>query len=448
MQSELSARLDEAVPRYTSYPTTPHFSSAVTSDVVERWVTGIPRAEPVSLYIHIPFCDRLCWFCACHTKQTRRYEPVAYYLTVLHQEIRLVSELLNGQKVRAVHLGGGSPTILTADDIIRLGETLRSRLPLARDAAISVEIDPNDMDVARLDAFCAIGMTRASLGIQDFDSQVQRAINRPQSFEITRAVVQDLRASGVPSINFDLLYGLPHQTVASIKATVDMALSLAPDRIALFGYAHVPWFKKHQTMIDGASLPKASQRLEQSLVARQGILAAGYESVGHDHFALPNDPLAVAARTGHLRRNFQGYTDESCATVIGMGPSSISSFRNGYAQNHTAMSEYARCITEGRLATARGVVLTEEDRLRSWVIERLMCEFSFSCGDAVNKFGEIAQAVLAQAEQLERADCEHLFVRSGDRYVVSEKGKPFVRTIAARFDQYLEQGQRRHSKAV
>ena len=265
MNSHPTRVLSESVPRYTSYPTAPHFHAGVGESHVKSWISQLNAGDAVSLYVHVPFCDKLCWFCACHTKHTRHYEPVAEFLVALHKEIRQVAALMPvGVRVQALHFGGGSPTILRPHDFIHLVGTIRSSFSIERDLALSVEINPNDMDEARLDALAAAGLTRASLGVQDFDPKVQKAINRLQSFELTKKVVDGVRVRGASSVNLDLLYGLPHQTEQSIESTVRQALSLRPDRIALFGYAHVPWFKKHQTMIEETRLRDAQQRFAQS----------------------------------------------------------------------------------------------------------------------------------------------------------------------------------------
>lgn len=448
MQSDLARRLSETAPRYTSYPTAPHFHAGVTGDLVADWIADIPPGDGLSLYVHIPFCDRLCWFCACHTKHTLRYEPILDYLPLLYEEVRLVAERVTpGSVVRALHFGGGSPTMLRPDDFKTLVDTLRARFEFAPDASISVEIDPNDMDAERLDGIAQIGTTRASLGVQDFDPVVQRAINREQSFEITRDVVVGLRQRGVGSINLDLLYGLPHQTEASIASTVAQALTLEPDRIALFGYAHVPWFKKHQTMIDEASLPDGQQRLQQMLVAAERIKAAGYVPIGIDHFAKPDDSLTLAYRSGRLRRNFQGYTDDTLETLIGFGPSSVSRYRQGYAQNESAMPRYRAAVEEGRLPVAKGIMLTSDDKVRGWIIERLMCDFAFSAERVLERFGEAAKPALRDAEALADA-AEGMLQRIGDRFVVPGEQRPFVRSVAARFDSYLPRQQALHSRVV
>ncbi|MBZ9798523.1 oxygen-independent coproporphyrinogen III oxidase [Mesorhizobium sp. ES1-4] len=442
------ASLAENVPRYTSYPTAPHFHPGIDAAAVRGWVNALGGEDEISLYLHIPYCDRLCWFCACHTKQTRHYAPVATFLHALHREIETVGDIVRGKgRVRAVHLGGGSPTMLKPDDIVALGKALRRRFDFLDDASLCVEIDPNDMDEGRLDAFARIGMTRASLGVQDFDAKVQKAINRDQSFEATRGVVDAVRERGVNSVNLDLLYGLPHQTLDSLAATVAQALILQPDRIALFGYAHVPWFKKHQTMIDEAWLPDSAARLAQSQLAAKLIVDCGYQAVGFDHFAKPDDTLAIAASAGKIRRNFQGYTEDQCETLIGLGPSSISRFRQGYAQNIVATGEYEKVVNSGRLATARGIAFSRDDLARGWMIERLMCEFSFSAIDLVERFGDAGQKLLLIASGLANG-AEALLQLQGDHFLVPVDDRPLVRIVASKFDRYLQSGAGKHSRAV
>ncbi|MER9295400.1 oxygen-independent coproporphyrinogen III oxidase [Mesorhizobium sp. M0621] len=449
MRQKLAARLGENVPRYTSYPTAPHFHAGVDAVVCRGWLEALEGGDEISLYLHIPYCDRLCWFCACHTKQTRDYEPVAAYLRSLYAEIATVGGLVAGKgRVRAVHFGGGSPTMLEPVDIMMLGTVLRDNFDFLGGATISVEVDPNDTDEARLDALAETGMTRASLGVQDFDPKVQKTINREQSFLQTKLVVDGVRSRGVESVNLDLLYGLPHQTRESVSSTVAQALTLEPNRIALFGYAHVPWFKKHQTMIDEAWLPGPEERFAQSQLAAHAILDQGYQAIGLDHFAKPGDALALAARAGTLHRNFQGYTDDCCETLIGLGPSSISQFRQGYVQNMAWTAEYGRMVADGGLAAVRGIALSDDDRLRGWIIERLMCDFAFSAIDLVERFGEAGQRLLLQSSSMALHDAVRLLELDGDRFVVPAESRPFVRSIAARFDKYFETGTARHSAAV
>ena len=437
------------VPRYTSYPTAPHFSEAVGPVDYQGWLGAIRAGEAISLYAHVPYCDRLCWFCACHTKQTLRYDPVATYLTDLHREVAEIGSRVNREaRVTALHFGGGSPTLVRPDDMIALKRAFAEHFTFAPDCEISVEMDPNDLDDARHDALAAIGMTRASLGIQDFDPKVQTAINRIQTFEQTRGVVEAARARGVRSVNCDILYGLPHQTMETLAETVRAVISLAPDRIALFGYAHVPWMKKHQTMIDEVVLPGVVARFNQMAMAAGMLLAAGYEAVGIDHFALPADRLAVAMRNGTLRRNFQGYTDDQADALIGLGASAIGQLPEGYFQNMPATGEYLRRVEEGGVAVVRGYALTEEDRARAFVIERVMCDFGFSFADLAARYPAFAATIRTEACHFAATDKDGLCRIEGDRFLLTAAGRPFARTVAAVLDAHLSSGRGRHSIAV
>ena len=338
--------------------------------------------------------------------------------------------------------------MLAPSDFRELVARLRAAFKGAETAELSVEIDPNDMTDEKLDVLAGAGLTRASLGVQDFDPKVQQAINREQSFELTRSAVEGARTRGARSVNLDLVYGLPHQTVASVEATVRQALLLEPDRIALFGYAHVPWFKKHQTMIDEAWLPDAHQRFAQSTRAGDVIVEGGYEAIGLDHFAKPDDSLAVAMRTGRMHRNFQGYTDDDGEVLIGLGSSSIGRLPQGYVQNNPATGEYERQVGESGLAVARGFAFSEEDRARGWVIERLMCDFAFSPAELARLFPAHAPGILADARRLATDDRGSVFAEERDRFVVTPEGRPLVRTVAAGFDTFLRTGKARHSAAV
>jgi oxygen-independent coproporphyrinogen III oxidase len=449
MSEELIRRHARAVPRYTSYPTAPHFHAGVDGHTYSGWLSALPAATPLSIYMHVPFCDRLCWFCGCHTKQVLRYDPIAAYLPALHKEIATVSGLLAGRgKATALHLGGGSPSMLTPPDLLALADGVRQQFSTASDMEFSIEVDPNDMTDDRYDGFAAAGVTRISIGVQDFDEKVQRAINRLQSVEQTRAVVDGVRARGVRSVNLDVLYGLPHQTTAGLLRTIDLVLDMRPDRIALFGYAHVPWMKTHQRMIDEAALPNLTERFRQSQAAAARIVAAGYRSIGIDHFALPSDSLAVAAASGHLHRNFQGYTTDAAPALLGFGASAIGGLPQGYVQNVTATGQYLKAVETTGLAIARGVALTEDDRTRRWVIEQLMCNFAVPVADLTRVFGVTGKAVLEEMYNAVVCDGDGLVTFDGETYAVTELGKPFVRTIASAFDTYLAAGLGRHSAAV
>ena len=449
MQKDLVRKYAVPVPRYTSYPTAPHFHAGITRQKHRTWLAEVGGEERISLYVHIPFCDTLCWFCGCHTKQVRRYEPIAEYLGALEAEVATVAAALTARpEVSHVHFGGGSPTILKPDDLRRFAALLREHFRFVSRPEISVEIDPRDLSEEMLDALADIGLTRASIGVQDFSSKVQAAINRFQSFEQTRDVVDGLRRRGVKSINVDVVYGLPHQTREMLRGTVDQVIELKPDRVALFGYAHVPWMKKHQTMIDETALPNAVERYAGASRAAARLSAAGYVRVGIDHFALPADGLAVALGEGRLRRNFQGYTDDPAQALVGLGASSISELPQGYVQNITATPVYMKRVLAGELATARGYELTSEDRMRRAFIERLMCDFAIDRAAFREAYGDLATPLLEDAEHLATADNDGLVEMEGDLFRVTPRGRAFVRTIAASFDAYLQEGGARHSVAV
>ncbi len=364
-------------PRYTSYPPATQFSDAVGPATMAGWLREVKPGTRISLYVHIPFCRRLCWFCACRTQGTRTEAPLEAYLDTLEAEIALVADLLPADvKVTHLHLGGGTPTLLPPKLLGRLFAMLDARLPRTAGAETSVEVDPTEIDAAKLDVLATAGMTRASLGVQDFEPAVQTAIGRPQSVEQTEAVIKGLRAHGVEGINLDLLYGLPKQTLETLDATLDTVCALAPDRLALYGYAHVPWASRRQVMIREADLPGHDTRLAMSRQADRRLRLSGYRPIGFDHFARPEDAMAQAAQTGTLRRNFQGYTVDPSDTLIGLGASAISRTPRGYAQNAARTADWTARIRSGRFSTTRGHVLTEDDRLRGAVIERLLCDFS------------------------------------------------------------------------
>jgi len=449
MAEHLLKKYSAAVPRYTSYPTAPHFHLGIGADEYSSWLQALDSQHRLSLYIHIPYCDRLCWFCACHTKHTLRYEPIAAYLKALYCEIQAVGQLVSKDvRVTAVHFGGGSPTMVRPQDLIALMDALRSTFSFSDGAEISVEMDPNDLDQGRYDALAAIGMTRASLGVQDFDRKVQKTINRIQTFEQTRSVVDAVRARGVHSVNCDVLYGLPYQTLETLRDTVDKIISLDPDRVALFGYAHVPWMKKHQTMIPQEVLPDAIARYRQMKTAGEMLVQAGYEAVGIDHFAKPGDTLAKAMEEGELRRNFQGYTDDSADALIGLGASSIGKLPQGYVQNMVATAEYERMAEADGLCIARGIALSVEDRVRAFVIERIMCDFSLDLSALAALFGPASLPAVEEAQQFAEGDRDGLVHLEAGRFALTEMGKPFARSIAATFDTYLSNGRGRHSLAV
>jgi len=445
----LVERLAKPVPRYTSYPTAPHFKAEVGGNVYESWLCNIEPGSTVSLYLHVPFCDRLCWFCGCHTKQVLRYDPIAAYLQSLRAEIELVStRLAKKARVTAIHLGGGSPSMITPEDLVSLGSLIRSSFDVDASAEVSIEIDPNDMDPARYEGMAAFGITRASIGVQDFDHNVQIAINRIQTFEQTADVVEGMRRVGVGSVNLDVLYGLPGQTIEKLSATIEQVISLDPDRIALFGYAHVPWMKPHQKMIQEGALPGIQSRFEQARAAAAMIVAAGFVPIGIDHFAKPSDSLAQAARSGRLHRNFQGYTTDNAVNLIGLGASAIGQLPQGYVQNIIPTGEYRKAVAEGLLPIARGFVLNDDDRARAFVIERLMCDFAVSIPSLHQLFPAQGVAIAKEMQMAAQLDEDGIVELTNGHFAITPSGRPFVRSVAAGFDAYLNREGARYSLAV
>ena len=434
-------------PRYTSYPPVNHFSHDVGPETVAGWMKAVAPGKAISLYVHNPYCRRLCWFCACRTQGTSTDRSLVPYLALLKQELAEVGRHLHPDvKIGQVHFGGGTPTLLNPDMVADLGQTLREFRKWTDDATFSVEIDPTEVDQARIDALAAAGMTRASIGLQDFDTVVQEAIGRLKSFEQTRDVVAMLRAAGVGSVNMDILYGLPYQTRERMADSVQRVLSLGPDRVALYGYAHVPWMAKRQVMIPGDALPDAEARLELFDTARELFLWDGYTEIGIDHYARPTDSMAKALENGTLRRNFQGYTDDPFDVLIGIGASAISRYPQGYAQNISASAKYASAVDSGSLATERGHAMTADDQLRADIIEGLMCQFSIDLDQLSKKHGVPVSQLMAMTEGMRERFRDQIRVE-GHRISLDEDARLIARLAAQEVDAYsMPEG--RHSRAL
>ncbi len=452
MNPMIAKYAERRTPRYTSYPTAPHFGTDVTGATVAGWLSELSPDTTLSLYLHVPFCRKVCWYCACNMKLAARVEPVLAYADRLAEEIDLIAGHLPGtMPVTGIHWGGGTPTAMPLPALARLTEAMAVRFAIAADAEIAFEIDPRTFTPDMAPALAGMGATRASLGVQEFDGTVQATVNRIQPADMVAGTVDRLRDAGITRINFDLMYGLPHQTVASLERTVDEAVAMGPDRIALFGYAHVPWMAKNQRMIPEEALPGAAERFAQAEAAAERLVAHGYQRIGLDHFARPGDTLAVAAREGRMARNFQGYVDDPARALIGMGATSISSLPQGYAQNVTETGAWGRTVAAGRLPVARGKALSAEDRMRRALIERLMCDL-FVDTDAVaaahgRGLGTFAAELARCAPYVEDGLC----AVDGARIRVTEAGRPAMRVIAAEFDAYLkapDAPERRHAVAV
>jgi oxygen-independent coproporphyrinogen-3 oxidase len=448
-REELIARYDARVPRYTSYPTANHFGPEVDADVVSGWLGAIQPARPVDVYVHLPFCARLCWFCGCHTRVINNRQPITDYVGWLRREAMLIEQRLPaGVWANGLQLGGGTPNLLSKEDLVDLFGVIRHVFRPAPGADIGAELDPESLTQDWVRAAVHHGLSRASLGVQDLSPEVQAAVNRSESFETIARSVAWLRAAGVRSVNLDLMYGLPRQTKANVLATLDQVLKVEPDRIAMFGYAHVPWMKPHQRLIDEATLPGAVERLEQSLAAGERLARAGYVRVGLDHYALPTDNMAAAAVTGSLARSFQGYTPRSSDTLIGLGASAISTYPQGFAQNQTTELAWRQALERGVLPIARGRALTDEDRFRGELIERLMCDLELDVGEICRRHNRAPGSLDAELARLAPMQADGLLIIAGDYIAMTERGGPFVRAACAVFDPYLQPSAERHAPAI
>ncbi|MBP6545480.1 MAG: oxygen-independent coproporphyrinogen III oxidase [Phenylobacterium sp.] len=446
---ELIAKYDGRAPRYTSYPTAVQFTPQVDAATYRGWLAELPLTDPVSLYLHIPFCARLCWYCGCNTRAVNRHEPVSDYVQHLIVEADRLQAALPGRlPANAIHLGGGTPNMLAPEEMDAIFGALRRIFDVAPDAEIAAELDPAVLTRDWVRAAASHGMSRASLGVQNLTPQVQAAVNREESFEEIAQCVAWLREFGIASINLDLMYGLPHQTTVNTLATVDQIVTLRPERIALFGYAHVPWMKAHQQLIDENALPGAAARLDQSEAAAERLVSEGYVRIGLDHFALPTDSLVAAQREGRMRRNFQGYTTDSAQTLLGLGASSIGSLPQGLVQNIAQELPWRAAVVAGDLPIARGVVVTDEDRFRGEIIERLMCDLAVDLGQVCDRHGRTLAGLSNELSDLRGFADDGLVVMQGDRLTVTDLGRLVVRSVCAVFDAYFAPEAGRHSKAL
>jgi oxygen-independent coproporphyrinogen-3 oxidase len=449
MNETLASYARRAVPRYTSYPTAPHFREDFAPATYADWLRRADPARPVSLYLHVPFCRQVCSYCGCNMKLAASYAPVAAYVEALHAEIELVAALLpRGMKVVHLAWGGGTPTALAPDDLAALMDRLRRHFTFLPEAELSIESDPRTLTPGMAARIGALGFTRASFGVQEFDPKVQQAINRIQPPDMVARAVDGLREAGVARINFDLIYGLPHQTEETLLATIGTAAAMRPDRVALFGYAHVPWMAKRQRLIDEAALPGPAARTRQSEGAAEALSRHGYEAIGLDHFALPDDSMAIAARQGTLRRNFQGYTTDPAETLIGFGATAIGRSPFGHVQNLAETGAWSRAVFAGTLPVGKGVAISPEDRLRGHVIERIMCDGQVDTDAIARSLGTPEAWCPSELATLDEMAADGLLTRQGPAITLTAEGRKLARVVAAVFDSYLAAGKARHSVAV
>ncbi|HUJ79424.1 MAG TPA: oxygen-independent coproporphyrinogen III oxidase [Nitrospiria bacterium] len=439
---DLLARHDKAGPRYTSYPTAPvwseRFGPADYLDEIRRTNTRQPPA-PLSLYLHIPFCNTLCYFCGCSMMVTKDEAKMRGYVDCLCQEIDRIADLLApGRPVHQLQWGGGTPNYLTDELIERLVRTVTRRFTFAGDAEIGLEVDPRDTRPGQITWLRGLGFNRLSLGVQDFDPKVQQAVNRLQTEALTRRVIEEARSACYHSLNIDLIYGLPYQTAESFGRTLDILIDIGPDRLAVFNYAHVPSIKRHQRLIPSAALPPPAEKLRMLKLTIERLTGAGYVYIGMDHFARPDDKLCVAQRARSLHRNFQGYTTKAGCDLYAFGATAISMVGDCYAQNLKDLTAYEETVRAGGVPTLRGYRLNMDDRIRRHVIMRLLCDLELDKRDVESRFGlEFDDYFATELHHLVRYAEEGLIDLQADRVVVTEAGRLLARNLAMEFDAYL-----------
>jgi oxygen-independent coproporphyrinogen III oxidase len=440
---DILKKFNQPGPRYTSYPTAPLFSPEFTAEDFTREVietNSKSNGSDLSLYFHFPFCEKLCYFCGCNMMVTSDRRMIREYNEYLKREIELLSPLISKtRKVGQLHFGGGTPSYLAPDEIRDIGSFIKSKFDFAEDIEASVEIDPRGLTREHLKAFREIGFNRTSFGVQDFNLQVQEAINRVQSEEMTRQTVSWARELGYKSVNLDLIYGLPHQTLEGFNETVEKIIDISPERIAVFNYAHVPWLKKHQNVIPADALPSPDERLNILKMTIEKLIGAGYEYIGLDHFAKPTDELAVAQKNNTLYRNFQGYSTKAGCDVYAFGLSAISQFQNIYAQNLKNLKDYYRRVDEGSAATNVGYRMTRDDHIRKETIMRLMCHLEIDKRDIEARFNiNFDEYFATDIKKLDVFIRDGLLENGAEKIKITGSGILIIRNVAMCFDAHLE----------
>lgn len=436
-------KFNQPGPRYTSYPTAPLFSPDFTAEDFCREIietNADSNASDLSLYFHFPFCEKLCYFCGCNMMVTHDRSMIREYNDYLKREIDLLRPMIsNVRKITQMHWGGGTPSYLYPEEILDIGKYIRGKFDFDEDIEASVEIDPRGLTREHMEAFCEIGFNRTSFGVQDFNLKVQEAINRVQSEEITRQTVEWARELGFDSVNLDLIYGLPFQSLESFAVTVDKIIDISPNRIAVFNYAHVPWLKKHQNIIPSEAIPSPDERLGILKMTIEKLIGAGYEYIGMDHFAKPTDELAIAQKNNTLYRNFQGYSTKAGCDVYAFGVSAISQFQNIYAQNLKNLKDYYTRIESGAAATNVGYRMTADDHIRKETIMQLMCHLEIDKRDIEHRFGiDFEKYFAADIKKLDVFLTDGLLENSTDKIKITGSGILIIRNVAMCFDAYLE----------
>ena len=440
--------LSQSVPRYTSYPTAAEFSPAVGSLAQETALAEVHADARLSLYVHIPFCHTICWYCGCNTGAAGHAARRKTYVVALLREIEMIGARLQGRgQVLSIHFGGGSPNAVPVEDLAQIVTALRKNFSGAQTALLDMELDPRTLDHSYIAALGALGLHRVSLGVQTFAPHVQKAVNRIQPFDMVKQCCAQLRAAGISAINFDLLYGLPHQSAQDIEDSIAKALSLAPDSFAVFGYAHMPSMIARQRAIDETALPSLDERFAHSALAHQLLVKAGYCAIGFDHFSKPEDRLARAQAQGRLRRNFQGFTDDPSDVLIGLGASAISDYGHVIIQNEKNSGHYGRHIMSGALAAVRGVYRQKEDAMRADIIEQLLCHGHADLSNLSDK-PNIWDDLAAELEALEPFLTRGLVWCEEKTLRLHKQALPYARVVAAAFDAFRHHAATRFSQAV
>jgi len=439
-------------PRYTSYPPATHFTEDVKLDALRPLIVANNTGErDLSLYFHLPFCYSLCWYCGCTTVITTKQSASGSYLDYIEKELAMMKQFLNPRrKVVQFHFGGGSPTFLTPDEIRRLGEMIHSNFNVSPDVEASVEVDPRRLTQEHVKAFQDIGVNRASLGVQDNNPEVQKAVHRIQPFEMTAQVTGWLRDCGFKSLNIDLIYGLPFQTPETFNKTLTEILSLNPDRFAVFNYAHVPWIKPHQRLLKDEMLPSPEVKMDLLKLTIERLTSVGYVYIGMDHFAKSTDELAVAQRQKTLQRNFQGYSTHGGADIYAFGMSSISQADGIYWQNEKELPDYYRAVDAGQMPVHKAYIMTDDDKIRRQTIMRLMCDLGLDYPAMSQKLGiNFTDYFATELASLNDLEDDGLLQRTAQGLTVTDLGRLLVRNIAMRFDAYLAQEkERRYSRTI
>lgn len=444
--------LDRAVPRYTSYPTAPNFKQVENKAIYINWLQGLSEDSKLSLYLHVPFCSKMCWYCGCHTKVTKRYDPIEAYVNLMLKEIEILGKTLKKKhKASHIHFGGGTPSILQPHDFEKIMKHLNICFDIDNKTEIAIEIDPRSLDRSKAESYARCGVNRVSLGVQDLNHKVLESVNRPQPLQLSFDAVRLFKRNGIKNISIDLLYGLPHQTIETMEETIEKALLLEPSRVSLFGYAHVPWMKKHMTMLDETTLPDKDLRYDLFDMGESKLIENGYVPIGIDHFAKPDDSLSIAAKDGQLKRNFQGYTTDTADALIGIGSSSIGKFPEGYTQNAVDMPIYQESILGGELPVHKFCTLNKDDNLRASVIEHLMCDFKADIPSLCLEYGYKENHLDHIFEKLESLKSKNMLSITDNKVITIEPHARLVaRLICAEFDTYYTAKMEKpmHAKAV